>query len=140
LYGYNERDFMKVGKKILSALVFLLLVVGTDVSCTKEYHQHPTTTKQKRHGPPPHAPAHGYRAKTSEGIAIVYDSRLRVYVVIDISNHYYYNGFYYRLNEDRWEGCAHIHGSWQPVAENKVPPGLRSGAKKKKGKKKGKKH
>jgi hypothetical protein len=109
---------MKFGKKVINALVLLVFVAGIGLSCTKVYHKPPPTTKkQKRHGPPPHAPAHGYRAKTGEGLAIVYDSKLRVYVVVDVLNHYYHNGFYYRF------------------AEYKVPQRLRSG-KKNKGKKK----
>jgi hypothetical protein len=127
---------MKFGKKVINALVLLVFVAGIGLSCTKVYHKPPPTTKkQKRHGPPPHAPAHGYRAKTGEGLAIVYDSKLRVYVVVDVLNHYYHNGFYYRFNGGRWEVSAKFHGSWQVAAEYKVPTGLRSGTKNK-GKKK----
>ncbi|NIV10784.1 MAG: hypothetical protein GWN62_05700 [Aliifodinibius sp.] len=116
------------------------LVAGSGLNCTKATHKAPAaTTKLESHGPPPHAPAHGYRTKTSEGIIIVYDSKLGVYAVVGLSSHYYNNGLYYRVNGDRWQASAKFYGSWQVIAEHKVPPGLRSGTKSKKSHKSGKK-
>ncbi len=130
---------MKLGRKITKGLVLLLLLVGSGLNCTKASHKPPATAiiLKKGPGPPPHAPAHGYRAKTSDGIEIVYDSKLGVYVVVGLSSHYYYDGLYYRFNGGHWEASAKFHDSWEVVAEYKVPPALRSG-KKSKGKGKAK--
>ncbi len=89
-----------------------------------------------RHGPPPHAPAHGYRHKY-EGVELVYDSGRGVYVVIDLPNHYYFKGRYYRRGEVQWEAGVHIDGPWEFVSEDAMPKGLRA-KEKVKGKAKGK--
>jgi hypothetical protein len=93
--------------------------------------------KGKPKGPPPHAPAHGYRHKYHEhGVELVYDSGRGVYVVVDLPNHFYFKGHYYRRRESRWEIGVHINGPWKVVAEKSLPRGLRS-KKKGKGKPKG---
>ena len=84
------------------------------------------------HGPPPHAPAHGYRHK-HQGVELVYDSGLGVYVVVDFPDHFYFKGCYYRFGELHWEVGVHIDGQWESVSEEVLPPGLRG-----KGKGKGK--
>lgn len=135
---------MKSGRNITNGLVLVLLVVGSGLNCTKASFKPPPAAAiklKKGHGPPPHAPAHGYRAKTSDGIEIVYDSKLGVYIVFGISSHYYSNGLYYRVNGNQWESSVKFHGSWKVVAEYEVPFGLRYGIKtngKGKGKGKGK--
>ncbi len=90
--------------------------------------------KGKSKGPPPHAPAHGYRHKHQD-VDLVYDSGLGVYVVIELDDHFYFKGHYYRHGEDQWEIGVHVDGPWEVVAEKSLPKGLRG---KKKGKAKGK--
>ena len=85
-------------------------------------------------GPPPHAPAHGYRHKY-EGVELVYDSGRGVYVVVDFPLHFYFKGRYYRSREPHWEVGVHIDGPWEPISEDSLPPGLRA---RDKGKGKGK--
>lgn len=84
------------------------------------------------HGPPPHAPAHGYRHK-HHGVELVYDSELGVYVVVDFPDHFYFKGRYYRFGELHWEVGVHIDGPWESISAETLPPGLRG-----KGKGKGK--
>jgi hypothetical protein len=85
-------------------------------------------------GPPPHAPAHGYRHKHKvEGVDLVYDSGRRVYVVVGLPDHYYYDGHFFRIRGAQWEMSLNTTYGWKPVYENSIPPGLR-----KKGKAKGK--
>ena len=101
-----------------------------------------TSSHKREHvyvqGPPPHAPAHGYRHKHHEhGVELVYDSGLGVYVVVELPNHFYFKGHYYRHGEPRWEIGVHVHGPWEVVAEESLPKGLRG---KKKGKGKPKEH
>jgi hypothetical protein len=85
-----------------------------------------------KHGPPPHAPAHGYRHK-QHGIELVYDSGRGVYVVVELPNHFYFKGHYYRHRETQWQIGVHVDGPWEVVSEKSLPPGLR-GKKKGKGK------
>ncbi len=80
---------------------------------------------EKHVGPPPHAPAHGYRHKHGDGVEMVYNSEIGVYVVVGHSEHYYYRDRYYRLNSGSWEVSLHIDGKWAPVSDKKIPPGLR---------------
>lgn len=87
------------------------------------------------HGPPPHAPAHGYRQK-HQGVELVYDSGRGVYVVVKLPNHFYFGGHYYRQRESQWEIGVHVNGPWEVVVEESLPKGLRG----KKGKGKPKVH
>ena len=90
--------------------------------------------RRHKHGPPPHAPAHGYRHK-QHGVELVYDSGRGVYVVIGLPHHYYFKGHYYRLRETNWEVGVHMDGPWEFVSDEALPRGLRV---KEKGKGKGK--
>jgi hypothetical protein len=79
-------------------------------------------------GPPPHAPAHGHRRKQQDSagdVKLVFDSKLGVYVVIDMPNHYYWNGYYLRIEDGSWYASAELEGDWAPRASNSLPPGLR---------------
>ena len=94
--------------------------------------------KGKPKGPPPHAPAHGYRHKHQDhGVELVYDSGLGVYVVVELPNHFYFEGHYYRHGETQWEIGVHVDGPWEVIAEKSLPKGLRG---KRKGKGKPKEH
>jgi hypothetical protein len=109
--------------------LFLLastLIVGCAESTATVPVTSPSTGPGRGHGPPPHAPAHGYRAKTHQDIAIRWDSGLGVYVVIDLPSTYYLEGHYYRYDADAWGMSVDIHGSWRAVSEKDLPPGLKS--------------
>ena len=117
------------------ALTFSMLVF---VSCRSVTVRRPSGRKHVRvQGPPPHAPAHGYRHKHQDhGVELVYDSGLGVYVVVELPNHFYFKGRYYRHGETQWEIGVHVDGPWEVVAEESLPKGLRG----KKGKGKPKEH
>jgi hypothetical protein len=76
------------------------------------------------YGPPPHAPAHGYRAKTSHGVRIRFDSHLGVYVVLDIPDRYYYKGVYFSYRKGKWFSSNHPDGPWKKYSKKALPPGL----------------
>ena len=78
-----------------------------------------------KYGPPPHAPAHGYRHK-QQGVELVYDSGRGVYVVVDFPLHFYFEGNYYRYHEPHWEVGVQVDGPWKSVSEEVLPPGLRA--------------
>ena len=114
------------------ALTFSMLVF---VSCRSVRVRRPSGRKHGRvQGPPPHAPAHGYRHK-HQGVELAYDSGLGVYVAVELPNHFYLKGHYYRHRETHWEIGVHVDGPWEVVAEESLPKGLRG--KKGKGKPKG---
>lgn len=126
--------------KILS-MVILICMSFMLVSCrsfsigsrpTRRYESRPVL----KPGPPPHAPAHGYRRKYQD-VELVYDSGRGVYVVIDFPDHYYFKGHYYRLGEVDWEVGVGLEGPWKVISYDELPKGLRT-EKKGKGKAKAK--
>lgn len=77
-------------------------------------------------GPPPHAPAHGYRAKHRHH-NMVYDSRLGAYVVLGYSDHYFQNDWYFRYRDGLWQINANLSDhDWRDVDYYRVPEGLRN--------------
>jgi hypothetical protein len=78
----------------------------------------------KRGGPPPHAPAHGYRHH-HEGAQLRYDAHLGVYVVIGHPDHFFHDGHYYRRLASRWDRCGNWKkGNWKPIELARVPAPL----------------
>ncbi len=119
--------FLSLSAVVLACMTFML------VSCESFSIGMGSGRRHKpKHGPPPHAPAHGYRHK-QQGVELVYDSGRGVYVVVDFPLHFYFKGNYYRLRETNWEVGVHMDGPWESVSEEALPRGLRA-----KGKGKGK--
>ncbi|MFX0204099.1 MAG: hypothetical protein ACFFCW_49000 [Candidatus Hodarchaeota archaeon] len=112
--------------KIKSLLVWIAVVVfvvltsscSTTVSCR-------SPGKKRGHGPPPHAPAHGYRRKLPSGVEVVFDFDCGVYVVVGLEKHFWLDGQYYRFCNGQWEFSMTIENGWKVVCEEKLPPGLR---------------
>ncbi len=77
------------------------------------------------YGPPPHAPAHGYRHKHKHGVKLVFDSNLGVYIVIGYPKHYFYDSRYYRFKDGGWWVSVLLEGRWVSITAAKLPPGLR---------------
>jgi hypothetical protein len=76
------------------------------------------------YGPPPHAPAHGYRHPHGSR-QLEYDARRGVYVVVGIPNLFWHAGHYHRRVGDRWQHSAESGGPWHDSSWDEVPPGLR---------------
>ena len=115
-------------KKICTLVVLLVAVCVAISACrsTVRYTQTVNPGINKKHdGPPPHAPAHGYRYKHQNGVELVYESKIGVYVVVGYTEHYFYKDRYYRWNGASWEVSSKIKKGWAPVSEKKLPPGLR---------------
>jgi hypothetical protein len=79
-------------------------------------------------GPPPQAPAHGYRSKrVSDDVVLEYDSDLDVYVVTGYADTYYTAGQYFRIASKVWQWSVDVEGPWKPVEmESDLPHGLRN--------------
>ena len=82
------------------------------------------TAKADKKGPPPHAPAHGYRHKHGDGVVLVFEASLGVYVVSGHKDLYYHKDRYYRLYKSKWQSSGKIDGPWRKSPDNKIPPGL----------------
>ena len=99
------------------------LLVTTSCSSTRVYYP---TSRRVGHGPPSHAPAHGHRRKQVCGVELVFDTGLGVYVVVGHPDHYYYDGYFYRLTGGVWEVSLRFDGGWAVRAGKPLPPGLRN--------------
>ena len=72
-------------------------------------------------GPPPWAPAHGYRHK-HHGSELVFDAQIGVYVVVDHPHVYFDDGHYFRRVRSQWERCGDWkQGHWKNVDVDRVP-------------------
>jgi hypothetical protein len=74
-------------------------------------------------GPPPHAPAHGYRYHHRD-CELVYDSGLELYVVVGRSDRYYQDGRFYRHRGHRWFTSERVNGPWKVANKGSLPHGI----------------
>lgn len=114
-------------------MIFLLVAVtGLWIGCGSGASSPPpqkevvvaVPAKTGVYGPPPHAPAHGYRHKHGHGVDLIFDSSLEVYVVAGTSKRYWWAGNFYRKRGNQWQLSANLDGPWNGVNKNKVPHGL----------------
>ena len=115
-------------KTITSFVATCACVLLMTVSCSR-YGVYHKPTVSKGHGPPAHAPAHGYRRKHVAGMELVFDSGRGVYVVVGLSDHYYHDGYFYRLRGGLWEMSLKHDGNWKAASQNSLPMGLQVKAK-----------
>jgi hypothetical protein len=85
------------------------------------------------HGPPPHAPANGYRRKHEQAYRshtgsaeLVFDSGLGVYVVVGMNDYYFWNGSYLRISNGQWWVSTYLDGDWRPHDARSLPDGLQA--------------
>ena len=118
----------------LAGLLIASVIVVTLAGCTEFMvsgrsggHHEPSGPVVHQPGPPPHAPAHGYRRKHAQsGAEMQFDSQLGVYVVLGQTELYFSDGFFIRIRSGVWEFSASMNGPWEVRAAASVPPGLRS--------------
>ena len=111
-------------------LVTLVVAAGFCTACAtravvyKEGSPRPVVVEDE-HGPPPHAPAHGYRCH-HDGVMLVWDSGMAVYVVSGYRDCYYSDGMYFRYADGDWQFSVSINSGWKVVADyHDVPSGPR---------------
>ncbi|MCK5162065.1 MAG: hypothetical protein KAQ72_00025 [Desulfobacula sp.] len=131
--------YLKIGLLVLIGIFFLAgcntLGVGIQGPGAP-----PPKTKYHKPGPPPHAPAHGYRHKRHHGHELVYDSQIGAYIVANIPETYFGNNLYIRLSTDgRWMVSTILEGGWRVAVGSEVPYKLMEYKEKNKKKKKPKK-
>lgn len=76
------------------------------------------------YGPPPHAPAHGYRHKHGHN-ELHFDTGLGLYIVINRPGYYYHHGYYYHRKGQTWYLSRESRGPWYQIQKADLPPGLR---------------
>jgi hypothetical protein len=105
---------------LLAASILGLLGTGCVV-----HHHHgdgPVVVKERGHGPPPHAPAHGYRHKHAhDSVELVFDGALGVYVVVGRTGVYWHGDRYLELRNGHWRASARIDGGWVSIGHDAVP-------------------
>ncbi len=114
---------MRTKKRVLSVLFSCLILFVFNACVHVGLRSHPEPHRD--FGPPPHAPAHGYRHKNPDGIDLVFDSRIGVYVSVGHPHLYYSGGRYFRFRNNRWEISVSYEGTWRRVSEDRIPPGLK---------------
>jgi len=115
-----------------TALLSFALVASALTACIHPHHSHSGpppghTHAEARGGPPPHAPAHGYRHKhatRSGNVDLIFDSGVGVYVVVGWPDHYWDRDHYYRYAEGHWMTSRRIDGGWARCSAANVPQGL----------------
>jgi hypothetical protein len=107
------------------------VIAAVTLSCGRAalYHRNGPPGAVHETGPPPHAPAHGYRHRHQrDGVELVFDAGRGVYVVVGLPACYFLDGVYYRRISKKWEKATGIEGDWKPVGRDRIPAGLRSEA------------
>lgn len=118
---------------VLSAVAMAMLVGcggKTSVRYDSDPHYYHSDHHHYKSGPPPHAPAHGYRHK-HHNHQMIYDSGIRAYIVVGWHDHYYDNGFYFRYRDGHWQISANLESGWKATHEHRVPKTLWSSKAKK---------
>ena len=117
-------------------VLLLVLACAVVFGCVHQHHRvsfpspvaKSSPAARAKHGPPPHAPAHGYRHKhAAHGVQLVFNAELGVYGVSGHSGHYFSDDHYYRLKDGIWSVSLTLDSGWARVSEHKLPAGLRSG-------------
>lgn len=114
--------------RMLVAMI-ILAAVGLSAGCTRKvvYKERspepPVVVHEQKSGPPPHAPAHGYRHKhQGDDVVLVYDTGLDVYVVSGYKDCYYSAGQYFRFVDGSWEWSVSVSTGWRIVADYREIP------------------
>ncbi|MFH2093490.1 MAG: hypothetical protein ABIJ31_14115 [Pseudomonadota bacterium] len=132
---------IKITGTVFVALFFLIGCNVLDVNQPGPPETRHNTEYQKK-GPPPHAPAHGYRHKNQHGHEMEYNSDAGAYVVLNLPETYFGNNLYIRVSADgTWMVSATLEGGWRIALGHEVPLQLKAYQQKKNGKNnKSKKH
>ncbi len=109
---------------ILAGGALVLTSCSSKVRVAKRHPVHSTPqVVVVKNGPPPHAPAHGYRHKHS-GAVLVYESDLGMYQVNGRPGHYFYKDQFYRLHDGQWQVSVSFGGPWNVILDSKLPKKL----------------
>lgn len=111
----------RTGAPILAALLGLALAGCVHESPYRGVNNALYTEKQ---GPPPWAPAHGYRYKHAGGALLVYDAGLGTYRVEGRPDCYFYGSRFFCRRGGAWNAGPALGGPWTVISVDKLPPGI----------------
>jgi len=108
--------------KFFCIVFIILLCSNLLVGCSKTVkYLPPGKVKYIKQGPPPHAPAHGYRYKHEHGVVLEYDNKLGVYIVLEKPALYFYNGLYIKFSGGHWMVASHFKEPWRKAIKGEIP-------------------
>ncbi len=86
-------------------------------------HSGPAHGVHAGHGPPPHAPAHGYRHKLHHhgDAQIAFDSGIGVFVVEGHTDLFYWDYHFYRRHDGGWQISSRLDHGWISIGAAKLP-------------------
>jgi len=107
-------------------LFLVLLTLGLSACVERAGVRYDSSPQYTKNGPPPHAPAHGYRHKHHKH-DMIYDSRVGAYIVVGWTEHYFNNDLYFRFRDGHWEFNVDIDNDrgWKHADDRDVPYSLR---------------
>ena len=116
---------MRINLSFLLSILIAGSLALTSCSGTARYKKSgqpaaSTETVVSKKGPPPHAPAHGYRHKQGN-VVLVYQSNLGIYAVDGYNGYYVHEDGFYRSHKGKWQISAHFEGPWKKISESKLP-------------------
>jgi len=113
-------------RRLVELLIVLVMLV-TLTACQQVVvaPRDPGPVAVREPGPPPHAPAHGYRRKHGTGADLRFDAKLGVYIVVGQADIYFYDGWFIRIHNGAWQVSARLGGDWQDRSAKWIPSGLR---------------
>jgi len=91
---------------------------------------HKRYKRHHRHSPPPHAPAHGHRHSHIDGVDLVFDSSIGVYVALGFDDLFFFDNHYMRYYDGYWHHANRYDGGWLRAKDKHVPHKLRKARKK----------
>ena len=92
--------------RLLAALALAASQLGACQAHVAPAQPAPEIAVHEAGGPPPHAPAHGYRRKQhieQQDVELVFDSGLGVYVVVGFPGVYFHADHYFRYAGTSWQ-------------------------------------
>lgn len=110
-------------KTITSLVITSTCIVLMTASCSEEV-VYRRSFPGRGYGPPAHAAAHGHRRKYVHGVELIFDAGMGLYVVPGCVDHYYYDGYFFRLHGGLWELSLYPDRGWGPLGRKSLPPGL----------------
>ena len=108
----------------MKKIIFVFIVVGLVFSFSGTSFARSDKKHKKKHGPPPHALAHGYRHKHFDGVDLEFNADRSIYIVIGYNDHYFHGNNFFRIIEGAWKKSNHISGPWLEAPSDILPPGL----------------
>ena len=118
----------RIPSRRVLALLLLIGPIALLTACVHRDHHGrghgaPEHGLRAGHGPPPHAPAHGYRHKLHHhGDAhIAFDSGIGVYVVEGHTDLFYWDYHFYRRHDGGWQISSRLDRGWISIGAAKLP-------------------